>query len=640
MLEDRGKRSRWLSVGGLLALTIMLAACGGAPEVSLLPTSTSDQRPTSTAPATPEPPKPTSLIICLAEEPESLYLYGDVGRSTDLVLEAIYDGPLDLLGFEYRPVILEKVPAIDDGDARMTQVAIASGDVYLNPETLRPETLQPGKPYLPPGCRSMECAGEYEDGEVEVERMEAEFTLLPDLTWSDGEPLTASDSVFSFELQGHSDTPASKYLYARTFSYEALDAMTVRWVGIPGFVDPEFAGNFWSPLPEHRLAEYAPGELPLQPAAAEEPLGWGPYEFEEWEVGRRLLLSRSETYSLPAGPAPFEEVIYRFIPGGTQRALDMLRTAECDLLDERLLSLDQLEEARAGTEGDELSLIGSPSPVVDRIDFNLKPAADRERPTLTGDVRTRQALAHCTNREALAEGLFGDIGIVAASFLPPDHPDFDPRNEMTDYDPEAGQDLLEEVGWIREEGDEGVRVARSVADVPEGTTLSLTLLTVDSELAGQIGERVVADWGQCGVEAEISRLPSREIFAGWGDGPVFGRTFDAVLWGWPAFASPPCEMFAGWELPGEENPLGVNAAGLQDDDYDQACRRLLSSPMGSRAYATATQQVQSRFRQLMPALPLFVRPQFVAHASWLCGVEPNPSANTVLWNLESLQPCP
>ncbi len=48
-------------------------------------------------------------------------------------------------------------------------------------------------------------------------------------------------------------TPSTKYLFARTFSYKAVDDLTVEWAGLPGFVDADYQSNFWTPLPKHVL---------------------------------------------------------------------------------------------------------------------------------------------------------------------------------------------------------------------------------------------------------------------------------------------------------------------------------------------------------------------------------------------------
>ena len=46
----------------------------------------------------------------------------------NVVREAIYDGPIDERGFDYQPVILEKLPSLADGDAVIEPVSVAAGD--------------------------------------------------------------------------------------------------------------------------------------------------------------------------------------------------------------------------------------------------------------------------------------------------------------------------------------------------------------------------------------------------------------------------------------------------------------------------------------------------------------------------------
>jgi len=85
--------------------------------------------------------------------------------------------------------------------------------------------------------------------------------VLPGITWSDGTPLTAEDSVFSYRLAQAVLVQMEKSGYAgpspdhsvdlvsQTASYTALDERTVRWVGVPGFLDRDYQANLVTPLP-------------------------------------------------------------------------------------------------------------------------------------------------------------------------------------------------------------------------------------------------------------------------------------------------------------------------------------------------------------------------------------------------------
>ena len=161
----------------------------------------------------------------------------------------------------YEPIILEKIPSLEDGDAQVspvtvsagTEVVDASGDLVL---------LATGDKVRPSGCRSDDCAITYDGSStIQMDQLVVTFTMLEGLMWSDGEPLTASDSIYSFKLASDNATPGSKFLIDRTQTYEAADEQTIQWWGKPGFIDPDYYTNFWMPLPEHAWGEFPPAEL-------------------------------------------------------------------------------------------------------------------------------------------------------------------------------------------------------------------------------------------------------------------------------------------------------------------------------------------------------------------------------------------
>ena len=67
----------------------------------------------------------TSLTVCLGDEPDNLYIYTNLTNTAfDDVLESIYDGPIDTRGYEYQPVILEKIPSLDDEDVVINPITV------------------------------------------------------------------------------------------------------------------------------------------------------------------------------------------------------------------------------------------------------------------------------------------------------------------------------------------------------------------------------------------------------------------------------------------------------------------------------------------------------------------------------------
>ena len=634
----------------LLGLALVLLGCGliGAgcqgPSPDDFPL-TAGPSPTATVAGTPTPlaPPPEMLVVCLAEEPASLYLYADNRLASDVVLQSIYDGPTDFVDFSYQPVILEKVPSLADGDAAIAPVPLASGDIYWNPISQLPENIRPGKIYVPSGCENESCLRSFQGGEVQMDQLTADYRLLPGLQWSDGAPLTAADSVLSYELDGASDTPSLKYLFDRTQSYVAIDERTVRWTGIPGFVDAEYPGNFWSPLPAHLLGELSAGEVLASQETNRAPVGWGPYQMVEWRPGEHILLEKNPLYfRAEEGLPAFDQLLFRFVTGGAEAGVQQLLTSECDVLEESVL-LDGrgqpapalLDTLTGYAEDGRLSLAASTGALVTRLDFNLTPAGMPERPPAY-DRRVREAADLCLDRQALNTDLFAGLGGIPRGGLPPDHP-LAPTDQRAGHDPTQASELLTKAGWLDSDSDPATpRVWAGGLGIPTGTALTFRLTVAQGEAGRALGQALQWQLAECGIGLELVETPAEDLAQPWPDGPVLGRTFDTVVWSWPTLSTPSCEAYASWEIPGQAQPLGINASGFTQPAYDAECRALLvSRPEGQRR-SDAVQVLQDILALEQPGVALVAPPRVVAHAPDLCGLAPNPSALTSLWNLEEV----
>jgi peptide/nickel transport system substrate-binding protein len=152
---------------------------------------------------TPESAGPRTLIICAGREPSTLYPFGAGGGPALRILEAVADGGWDAFdnnSFAYQPVILEKLPNLEDGDAALIAVTVSEGDRVVDADG-EVVTLDPGAD--PPIVLTPAGGGDpfpYQGGDFEMEQLTVTFKLLQDLLWSDGVPMTAADSVYAFNL--------------------------------------------------------------------------------------------------------------------------------------------------------------------------------------------------------------------------------------------------------------------------------------------------------------------------------------------------------------------------------------------------------------------------------------------------------
>ena len=644
--------TKHLRQSALIALSL-LAACAQPVELDLKIT----ERPTSVGEPSAEPPTsippPKTLIVCLGQEPESLYrygepyLYGSSSRAAETVLQAIYDGPLNVRSYQYEPVLLDKLPSMADGDARLEQINVSEGELYFDPVSLQPANLEAGDRYLPSGCNSPDCVRTFSGGEVAMDRIAAEFRIRSDVNWSDGEPVTAADSVFSFEVDRHFDTPTLKTQVDRTTSYEAIDASTVRWTGIPGYIDSEYFSNFWSPLPEHQLRELSPEELLKASETNLSPLGWGPYVIEEWRPGNDIRMTRNPTYFRSSEGLPqFETLLFRFLDGNPPASIEQLLTSECDILDEsaiadaldiQVLDTEALSELQRLEFSGRIGLASSAGAEMERLDFGLAPPSPNNSLL---DLQLRTAIASCVDRGGLAQDLLLGLTEVPETYLPPSHPLYASEGSLIDYDPEMARELLDELGWVDHDGDsQTARLARGVAGVREDTELSLQYLTTPDGLHQAVAAWIQSDLLQCGIALETEFVSQIDLFEPWPNGRAFGRNFQTIGWAWPAWVSPLCEMFRSAEVPSSSVPLGVNATGYSDPGYDAACGLLLHSLPESPEYLLAAQETQQILAETLPTLPLYMRPRIIAHRAEICGIQVDPTEYSALWNLEEFQPC-
>lgn len=625
-------------LAGLAAAVLLLTSC--APQIVTVTVTTPPETIVVTATPTssplPPPPEPKVLTVCLIGEPDTLYLYGGSRLpATRHVMEALYDGPIDYPNYTYQPAILQKMPSMADGDAVLRTVRVREGDLVVDAsgEVLE---LAEGVVVRPSGCYSDECTVEFEGDPVWMKRMQITFALREDLTWADGEPLTAADSVFAFQVASNPATPGSRYIAERTASYSSPDEWHVKWVGLPGFFDPTYSLGFYAPLPRHQLEGHSPAELLEADETRRYPLGWGPFVVEEWMPGDHITLSRNPHYFRATEGLPYlDQVVFRFT-SGTSEMLASLLSGECDVgtqdadFEALMPLLVQFEQHSL------LEVVSTTSNGWEHIDFGIVPVSDYRRADFFGDVRVRQAIVQCIDRQAIADEVTYGRSVVPDSYLPPTHPLYAGDHLVHwGYDPTAGRALLEEAGWV--EGEDGVREAHRIQGIRTGTPFEVTLLTSsDSPVSQQAARIVKAHLADCGIRVDLETRPSWEFFADGPEGPLFGRRFDLAETPWWFDPAPPCGHYLSREIPDRDRWYGSNPTGYSNPDYDTVCQAALEAWPGTPEYEEYHKQAQVIFSEELPAIPLFMRLRIAVARPGVLNFALDPTAQSELWNIEML----
>ncbi len=625
-----------------LLFVSLLAAC--TPQVLTVPVTLPPETvvvtatPAPTARPTPPPPAPPkTLAVCLVGEPDTLYLYGGSRLpAARHVMAALYDGPIDDTNYAHQPVILEQVPSLANGGATIYSVRVEEGDTVVNAAG-EVVTLTRGMRVRPSGCYDDGCALEFKGGSLQMDALEVSFTLREGITWADGEPLTADDSVFGFEVASDPATPGDHRVTERILRYYALGRRRIKWRGLPGFIEPDYARTFFAPLPRHQLEGRAPAELLQAPETRRMPLGWGPFVIEEWAAGDHITLVRNPYYfRADEGLPHLDRLTFRFATDGADMLARVL-AGECDVAvqDEAFVPILPvlLESERQGL----LQVVTAFSGQWVQLDFGILPASDYRRANFFGDVRVRQAIAQCIDRRAIVDEVSYGRSAAPDGYLTPDHP-LAAGGYLApwDYDPAAGQATLEQVGWIDEDGD-GVREARAVQGIRAGTPFSVTLrVALEDEAAQQAARIVKANLADCGIRVTLETLPAQQLFAPGPVGPLYGRRFDLALTTHPFGPTPACADYLSTAIPDRGRWTAVNISGYSDPSYDVACQMALTALPGTAEYDEGHRQAQALFSQDLPGVPLYAALRVAVARPGVLNFALDPTAASELWNVEML----
>jgi len=614
--------------------------------------------------ATPEPAapaEPKTLVICMGQEPETLYPYGNSMLAMSHVLEGVFDGPIDGRSFAYQPIILEKLPSLADGDAVINTIDVALGDKIVGDDGEVYE-LAAGVKVRPAGCNAPDCAIDYDGtSALQMEQLVVTFKLLPGLVWSDGTPLTSADSVYAFNLAGDPDTTTVKYAIERSAAYEAADDVTNVWTGLPGYKDSTYYLNFWGPYPEHIWGQYTAAELLTELDAQQLLMGWGAYKYQEWVKGDHITLVKNENYFRAGEGLPkFESVIYRFAGATSNANIAKVLAGECDIVDQTSSLDDQSELLLELQASGQLQATFVTGTTWEHADFNILPLAGAgfaglgsdmtgHTPGPFGDLRLRQAVAMCMDRQAVVDTVLFGQSIVLDTYLPPQHPLFNAEAKHWPFDVAAASALLDDIGWLDDHGDPVTpRVATGVAGVPDGTLLEFSYETTTATMRMQATQVMAESMAQCGMKVNLNYYPASEWFADGPDGILFGRKTDLGQFAWLTGVEPSCNLYLSSQIPGDPNEVdadgrtvygsgwgGQNQTGFSDPTFDAACNKAVQSLPGQPSYDEGHLEAQLIFSEQLPVVPLFLRLKLAITRPDMCNFIMDPTANSEMWNIEA-----
>lgn len=308
-----------------------------------------------------------------------------------------------------------------------------------------------------------------EDVAISDDGLTYTFTLPEDATWSDGEPITAADVKFTWELKSHPallalpQPPSGRGDITLVAGVEAfssgeadeitgiqvIDNQTVTFtLNAPNFL---FLGNSTlGILPQHILGEVDPAEIADHPYLELPDVTSGPYILTEYERDNFWRLAARSDYW--GTPATIENVIVRVF-ADVQAQLAAMEAREIDVTAIPAVEADRFDRlngidvvSRGGLGYYVVHFNQSEPRVVEGCTEEAVAEAYTGRAPLD-DVRVRQAISFAIDRDEIIEVIADGQGTrIVSSIFGPDWLD-NSGLEAYDYNPERALELLAEAGW-------------------------------------------------------------------------------------------------------------------------------------------------------------------------------------------------
>ena len=349
-------------------------------------------------------------------------------------------------------------------------------------------------------------------------------TIRDDVSFTDGEPLTAEDVAITYNTV---KATSSVNDFTMLSSAEAVDDTTVVFHMTTPYSIWPYTMAIVGIVPEHAYDSATYGSNPI---------GSGRYTLVQWDRGEQIILEANPDYY---GEAPkMKKVTILFME--EDAAFLAVQAGQADLAYTSAVYADQ---SPAG-----YSLLSCES--VDNRGINLP----TEGNPVTADLAVRRAINIGVDREEMIRNVLNGYGTPAYSVCDK-LPWYNPASEVA-YDPEEAVRLLEEAGWVL--GDDGVRVKDGVR-----AELNILYSTGDS-----VRQALAAD-----LSNQLAELGIACTTEGVGWDTAYDRALTTPLvWGWGAHT--PMELYNIYHtMPDTGTALYSPYANPTVDSYmDQALR--------------------------------------------------------------------
>ncbi|NJC74059.1 ABC transporter substrate-binding protein [Planosporangium thailandense] len=338
------------------------------------------------------------------------------------------------------------------------------------------------------------------------------FKLQDGLKWTDGQPITAEDAAWTFNLimTNNDAAKANGSLVANFDSVSAPDPTTLviktkqpqanmLYVSIPVSGIPIVPKHIWESHVAD-LKDYKNDSYPV--------VGYGPWTLTNYTTDQFEKFTANKSFKLGDVGAPKYDNLVVQVFKNSDAAVAALKSNQISFLSG--LNTNQYNALKGDSKLQAVQEAGNGWTAVE-INSGAKTRSGKPMGTanpLLADDKIRTAINYAIDKDKLVSNVLGGLGQVGNGYLPPAYPQWTWKpsaDEAVSYDPAKANSLLDAAGYTK--GGDGIRV-----DSKTGKPLSFRLgIHSDNSRDTQISQ-FLKGWLQAiGINLDIQSLSMSKL---------------------------------------------------------------------------------------------------------------------------------
>ena len=342
------------------------------------------------------------------------------------------------------------------------------------------------------------------------------FHIKDGVLWHDGVSFTAEDVEYTMETILDAETDSVyKWNLQNISAFAALDRNNIRIIlKKPNSFMPEMLT--FPIIPKHYYYGRDNGFM----RESKLPPGTGPYKYQSYEDGKRIILAANENWwkTRDADKNRNKDIVHNGASLISEIAISLYRDSRCELGAFQALNTDI-----ARIESIDYDKYAQ------RTDLLIKEYAGRDcelialnisKPPLN-DKAVRQAITLLIDKEKLigdflqGKAVSADIPVMPGSWI------YDHIGEAYDFDMQKAEDLLEQSGWKKQDD----LWCRKINGVKKTLDIDI-LVNNDSMIRVALAEKISGQLKETGINTNVSAVSSEDAFK-----RINSRKFDMAVIG-------------------------------------------------------------------------------------------------------------